>query len=175
MLNQARENGYLVDLKRERVEGRTTRGFVTAVTTELVALSVVDDHCNFNGTMVLELDDVTFLRWGTEVLEAWTRVLAESPSSPDSAKHLDLTSWESVVRSAAAEEPVLTFHRENIDDSVCHLGTNVKIEAECVYADEISVEGTIDGQFAIEIKHITKLDFGGGYELALWRMVKSAT
>ena len=69
ILNQARENGYLVDLKRERIEGRSIRAFVTAVTPELVALSIVDDECNFNGTSVVEVDDVTFASWGDEVLD----------------------------------------------------------------------------------------------------------
>ena len=173
-LNQAREQGSLIDLKREGVERGFIRGFVAALSADHVVLSLVDDLCNFNGTSILEVDHVSFVRWDTEVLQAWARVLQESPSSPASVRHVDLSSWESVVRSVVGQEKVVTLHRERIDDSTCYIGTNIRIEGESVQADEISVEGTIDGYFSLRLGDLTKLDFGGGYELALWRMVQSS-
>ncbi len=173
-LNQAHRNGSLVDLKRESLEGNSLRGFVAATSADFLALSLIDDQCHFDGACVLRTEDVTFVRWDTDVLKAWARVLQESPSSPGSVKHVDLSSWESVVRSVAGHEPVVAFHREQVDDRICHIGTNVKVDGECVRADEISIEGTIDGYFALRLGDLTKVDFGGGYEQALWRMIQSA-
>ncbi len=174
LLNQIQQEGCLVDLRRETVDRRAVRGFVTAVAADLFVFSTVDDQCEFNGTSALRTEDVTFVRRNDEVLQAWTRVLQESPSSPAPVKHLDLSSWESLVRSAAGEEPVVTFHRERVDESICHIGTNIKIDGEWVIADEVSVEGTVDGQFALKMSDLTKVDFGGGYERALWRMIQSS-
>jgi predicted RNA-binding protein len=165
--------GKLVDLKRESMDHNALRGFVATVSTDFVVVSVVDDQCHFNGATVLRTEDVTFVRWGSDVLAAWTRVLQESPTAPGSVKYVDLSSWETVVRSVAASERVVTFHREVVDDSVCYIGTNVSVEGECVTADVISVEGTINGRFALRTGDLTKLDFGGGYEQSLWRMVRS--
>ena len=45
---------------------------------------------------------------------------------------------------------------------------------EHIVADEISIDGALDGQFALRTGDLTKIDFGGGYELAPWRMIQSA-
>ena len=172
-LSQVESEGSLIDLKREAIDGNSSRGFVAAVSADFIVLSLVDDECNFNGTSVLRMEDVSFFRRNNEVLAAWAGVLQESPSSPASVKHVDLSSWESVVRSVAGHEPVVTFHRELVDDSVCHIGTSVRIEGESLVADEVSIEGTIDGQFTLRLSDLTRVDFGGGYEKALWRMIQS--
>jgi len=171
-LNHLQREGGLVDLKRERIESHTLRGFVTAVSADLVAMGVVNDECHFDGVTIVRTEDITFLRWQNEVLDAWAGVLQESPTSPTPVRHVELSSWESVVRSLLGSEPVVTFHREIVNDRACHLGTNISLEGECVVADEISVEGTVDGRFALSLGDLTKLDFGGGYEQALWRMVQ---
>ena len=172
-LSQAQSEGHLVDLKREGI-GCPIRGFVSSHSADLVLVSVVSDECEFNGAIVVRREDISFLRWNDEVLKAWTKVLQESPTSPAPLKHVDLASTETVVNSLAGREPVITFHRDIVNDDVCHIGTNVVVEGECVIADEISVEGTIDGRFALRIGDVTRIDFGGGYEKALWRMVRSA-
>lgn len=172
-LSRVHEEGSLVDLRRDDIPGGTIRGFLAAVSAEFVVVSEVDDQCHFDGTTVLRKEDITLMRWDTEVLRAWTRLLQESPSSPPPVRHLDLTSWESLVRSVAGREHVVTFHRELLDDT-CHVGINVEVEGESVIADEVSIEGTIDGRFALKVSDLTQVEFGGGYEQSLWRMVQSS-
>jgi len=171
-LHQLQQDGALVDLRRDDVDGSSIRCFVTALTADFAVLAIVDDSCEFNGVSVVRTDDVSFVRWGNERLRAWARVLQESPSSPEAAGFLDLAGWESVVRSAAGRVPVVTFHRERRDDEVCQIGTEIEVRGGDVVADEITTEGTVDGRFAIELDDLTRVDFGGGYERALWRMVR---
>ena len=172
-LSQIQNEGSLIDLRRESVDDRFLRGFVAATSADFVVFSLVGEQCHFDGACVLRMEDVTFLRRDTEVLSAWSRVLQESPSSPASVKHVDLSSWESVVRSVAGHEKVVSFHRERVDETSCYIGTNVKIDGDCLRADRISVEGRIDGQFTLRTGDLSTVDFGGGYEQALWRMVNS--
>ena len=173
-LNQLHQDGRLAALKREKIDSDSIRGFVSAVSTDLVVISIVDSHCNFDGIVVIRVEDVTYASWDNERLQAWTRVLQESPSSPASVKHIDLSSWESVVRSVAVAEQIVSFHREHVDDSSWHCGINVQIDGEHLVADDVSVRGTIDGQFVLQIDDLTRIDVGGGYELALWRMIQTA-
>ncbi len=78
-----------------------------------------------------------------------------------------------MIVSVGAVEHVITFHRELIDETSCHIGTNVAVQAGHVVADRVSVEGRMDGEFALRLNDLTKLDFGGGYEQSLWRMTRS--
>ena len=120
------------------------------------------------------MEDVSFVRWANERLQGWTRILYESPTSPDAIGHVDLSSWETAIESVHRKEPALAFYREYLDEGGSFIGTNVRLLGDIVEADEISTEGTIDGQFALPTMDLTRVDFGGGYERGLWRMVKSA-
>jgi len=174
LLDRLRQEGVLVELKREDIdEDETFRGFVAAVSADFVVLSVVDPDCDFDGSTLLQTDDVTLLKWGTQALEARTRVLRETPTSPPSVKHIDLSSWETVVRTVCPEEPIVSFHREDTDDTQFYLGSNVTIEDEWLEADSIAISGSADGRFALKVADLTRLDFGGGYERAFRRMSQS--
>jgi hypothetical protein len=172
-LNNLQGTESLVDIRRDPIAG-STRGFVAAVTAEFVVLSLVGDECHFDGTGIIRTEDVTLVRWDDDVLRSWTRILAESPSAPESVRHIDLTSWESIVRSVAAREHMVTFHRELVDGGVYHIGTKIAVLSECFTAEEVTVEGTIDGKFALPLEDLTRIDFGSGYERALWRMIRAS-
>jgi hypothetical protein len=171
-LHRIQQDGLLVDLRRESLDSLTLRCFVTALSADFAVLSRVNDNCEFDGVIVIRTEDVTFARWDSEVLRSWGTVLQESPSSPEPAGFVDLASWESVVRTIHDNVPVVTFQRERADGDICHVGTGITILAEGIEADEVSIEGTIDGKFAINLEDLTRVDFGGGYERALWRMVQ---
>ena len=171
LLEEAQREGWLVNLKREGLDD-SLRGFVAAVSANLLVLSVVDLNCRFDGAKVLETEAVAFLEWDTDFLRARARLIAESPTSPVRVTDIDLTSWESVIRTVAAREPIMTLHRERLDPSIFHVGTSVSIEGEYVRAQEVSVDGIISGHFALRLSDLTQIEFGDGYELALWQMTR---
>jgi hypothetical protein len=174
LLEEARKYGWLVRIRRENLESGSIYGFVGALSSDLVAVSLVDINCRFDGVRVFETDEVTFLQWDTAYLRSRARVLAESPTSPIALGHVDLESWETAVRSIAAVQPVVSFHRDRADSSTCFIGTNIRIAGDCVRADELSFNGIVDGHFALCLSDLTQIEFGDGYDLALWQMVRNA-
>ena len=173
MLEEARKDGWLVRIKRENMDSGSFCGFVGGLSSDYVAISEIDSNCRFDGASVFETDEVTFLEWDTADLRNRARVLEESPTSPLPLAALELSSWESVIRSVAASYPVLTFHRDRTDSSSCYLGANIEIEEEIVRADRISYDGEIDGRFALRLGDLTQVEFGDGYAAALWQMVRN--
>ena len=174
LLDEARQNGWLVRVKRENIDPESLYGFVGALSSDFVALSIIDSNCRFDGARVFETEEVTFLEWDTTYLKNRSRVLEESPTSPLPLADLELASWESVIRSAAAIQPVMTFHRDRADSGSCYIGTNVQVESEYLRADEISFDGVVDGNFALRLSDITQIEFGDGYAQALWQMARNA-
>jgi len=173
MLEEARKNGWLVRIKRENLGSDSFYGFVGGLSSDYVVISVIDSNCRFDGASVFETDEVTFLEWDTAYLKNRARVLEESPTSPLPLADLELSSWESIIRSVAAIYPVLTFHRDRTDSSSCYLGANIEIEEEIVRADLVSYDGELDGRFALRLSDLTQVEFGDGYAGALWQMVRN--
>lgn len=173
-LHRLQQEGTLLDLKREALDPSTLRCFVTALSADFAVLSRVNDSCEFDGVTVVRTDDINFVRWDTDRLRAWAAVLQESPSSPEPSAFVDLGSWESVVRSIHDRIQILSFHMERADDDVCYIGTRISILGEGLEADDITIEGTIDGKFALSLDDLTRVDFGAGYERALGRMIRKS-
>ena len=173
IIEELRTEGRLVGLRRGRFDDRTT-GFIVRNSPDFLVMSVVESNCSFDGTAIVRVPDVSYVEWDTIRLRGRSRVLAESPSSPDVVDYLDLSSWESIVRSAAAQVPVLVFRCEDLDSSRFDVGTRVRVDGECVRADNLTVDGVLEGEFAIDMDDLTRIEFGGGYELALWRMLRTA-
>ena len=173
MLDEARKNGWLVRIKRENLDSDSVYGFVGALSSDFMALSVVDQNCRFDGARVFETEEVTFIEWDTIYLRNRARVLEESPTSPLSLTDLELSSWESIIRSAVAIHPVLTFHRDRTDASSCYIGAHIEVEEEVVRADRISFDGALDGRIGVLLGDLTQVEFGDGYAAALWQMVRN--
>ncbi len=170
-LNQHHQDGSFVELRRERFE-HTVRGFITGISAELIVVALVDSDCNFGGVTIFECEDVSMIRWGNHKLENFGRVVAESPSSPEFVKNLDLASWDAVVRELAQREKLLTIYRERTNGDVCFIGTNVVCDGETIEAEEVTTDGAVEGKFVLALDDTTRIEFGGGYERALWRSIQ---
>ena len=174
LLENARQSGTLVRLKREIIDTNSMFGFVGALSTDFLALNVVDENSRFDGVRVFETEHVSFLEWDTAALKNRARILEESPSSPLALGELDLTSWESVVRSATTLHSVLTFHRDLHDSRSCYLGQNVQIEGDCLRADQIDTDGNQQGHFALLLSDLTHIDFGDAYGESMRLMARNS-
>jgi len=157
----------LVDIRRSPARVSDTRGFVLAVSEERVLVAVISDDVLPSGFSVLRLEDITLVRWGRGKLKAWQAALAPLMDDFVWRPQVDLTDWESVITSAARAACIVTLFRENLDSDMCYIGRNLQIESGVVRAEEISTEGALDGHFALLVRDLTRVDYGGSYEKAL--------
>jgi hypothetical protein len=178
--DQLMESRQLVDVRRDGLGVSDIRGFVVAACPRHVLLEVVSDEVQRNGYVVLRAEDIRFLRWGRSQLQAWARALGPEQGN----EHTELRrafatcaqkGWAGIVSHFAETPMLLTFHRELLDPSTCYVGHEVQVRGGMVWAEEVSVEGTIDGHFGIALDDVTRMDFGGLYEKALQRMIASSS
>ncbi len=172
-LNELIEKESLVDVRRDDLEVHDIRGFILAVSAKLVLIGVVGDDIQHDGYTIIEMDDITFLRWGTEPLLGWEKML-QGPRLDGLVKALDLSTWWGALEAARATARMVTFRRERIDSSTCYLSDRFQFSDLSIVGRQISTDGQRDGSFAFRSDDLTRIDFGGRYESGLIRILESA-
>ncbi len=172
LLQNLRDKQELVTIRRDSLGVSDIRGYIEQVTqSHLLVLNVDYDVC-FSGFIVLRVEDVTFLRWGNNKLQAWDKVLSAREKPQTNLQDSDLATWADVCKAVAEESAVISIYQEAVDDDSCFVGRNVQIEGELVRVEDITNEGVLDGIFAFPLKDITRVDFAGNYEQALLEMAE---
>ena len=172
LLNELSESKSLVDVRRDELEVDDIRGFILATSAKLVLIGVVGDDIRHDGYTIVELDDITFLRWGTDNLLGWEKVL-RGPEGDDMAKELDLSNWWAAIEVARAKAALITFHRERLDSTVCYISDRFQFSDLSVIGRQITTDGQRNGSFALRSEDLTRIDFGARYESGLNRMLES--
>lgn len=81
---------------------------------------------------------------------------------------MSLGSIESVLRTAAELYPLLSIHCEQIDNEVCFIGKLESLTETDLTLKLIDAGANWDDTKSFDLLDITKIDFGGAYEEALW-------
>jgi hypothetical protein len=72
------------------------------------------------------------------------------------------------METAARRFPLVTVHEENKNSEVCWIGRPVGFERASVELQEVTPAGRWSPRTRrYQLRSITKIDFGGGYEAAL--------
>ncbi|WP_435009149.1 hypothetical protein P12x_000397 [Tundrisphaera lichenicola] len=164
------ESRSLVDVRRDDLEVSDIRGFILGLSTELVLIGVVGDDIQHDGYAIIQLDDVSFLRWGTDKLLGWEKVL-EGPRDDGMENDIDLSNWSGAIESARSKAPLVTFHREKLDSSTCYITDRFENTDLSIVGRQITTDGQRNGSFAIKTEDLTRIDLGGRYEAGLKRML----
>ena len=173
LLNELIGAGSLVDIRRDDLEVADLRGFVLAVSAKLVLIGVVGDDIQHDGYTIIEQDEITFFRWGTDYLLAWERVLERSVADP-SVKEVDISTWWEALEGARLIAPLVTFYRERSDPSTCYLSDQFRFSDASIAGCQVTTDGQRNGFFAIRSEDLTRVEFGGRYETGLHRVIDSA-
>ncbi len=168
-LESARQDHLLVRLWRDTIEEGFATGYVTGVGPEFFLFCVVGDEITFNGFHVMRIGDVTELEAPHEFSGFIERALhlrkEIEPVLPDP----DLSTVRSIIESVTRSFPLVTIHREDVSTEVCHIGRAITVDDDCVRLREMSPDAVLyDEPEDYLLREITRIDFGGGYERALW-------
>jgi len=171
LLDAFKEEQCVLDLGREGLRVGDVRCLITDRSEDLLLIREVADDLTADGFRVLRIEDITFIRWSTEVLSQWSRALAGNPERPSECPRVELVNWTSTILSALRTEPLITIHREELDGSTCYVGKDIEIKGAILVAKSIAPEAKEDGYFAIRIDDITRIDFRGTYERTLAKLM----
>lgn len=157
----------LIRLSR-RFEETPVAGYVIAVGPGLVLLALVNGSIRLDGYECFRLSDVTgvepdpFADFVEAALKARGQTLPEQPP-------VSVDSIEDLLTTAGAAFPLITVHLEKSDPDVCWIGKVLEVAEGRVALREIGPDANWEPvPVAYPVQDITRVDFGGDYEAALY-------
>ena len=166
-LARAQHRAELVTITRSIEGADPVTGYVVAVGTQWVLVSVLDAG-ETNGWTAVARSDIhlvetavgaSFVRRGLEHRRNWP------PASPAG---LELSGIAVLLASAAAAFPLLTFYAERVDPARCHIGHPSGLTPEQLEWQELTPAARWADHVTLwPLSAITRIDLGGQYERAL--------
>jgi len=158
-----------VRIKRSIAASEVITGYVVALGPHWLLLSV-SDGASPNGWVALRTKDVTtvepadgarFMRRGLEWQHSWP------PAVPTSSLSVS-GGTRALLGSVAASFPVVTMYRERLSGGSCLVGRPGLFSAREVEWQELSPDAVWQRYVTVcRSSTVTRIDFGGQYELAL--------
>lgn len=161
-------DGELVRIERQVAEG-WSEGYVVALGRQWCVLLVVGGSVVFDGYKTIRLKDVAALTAPAPYAALVEKVLRKRKLRRPASVELDPSSTAALLRSANASYPLVTVYREITDPDVCHIGRVISTSRTSVTLHEIGPAAIWDEELlSYPLTEITRIDFGGLYEDALW-------
>lgn len=161
----------LIEVDRSPVTKDYLRGFVVGVNARYLALCIVDEFYFLNGFTIVRIDDVKRHRVMEVKGDMIRYVLSQRyPGSYLRKPTFDLGDMQDFSFLERIQEgyPLITVFREEIDNSVCSIGRLEALKPKTFLLHTIDIDATWDNVQRFRYEDVTRVDFGGLYEEALW-------
>jgi hypothetical protein len=162
----------IVEFDRGKLDPHSLRGFVLAYSEALTLLNVLTDDYFLNGYSVIRNQDVVAYSPYDNPDYFLNRAVLLKGIKPKRAPKMNVLDWPLLLKTANQLFPLITVYRELISTDVCHIGTIRTVRAKTFDLFEIGPDAEWDRERKYRFADVTKVDFGGGYEDALWRVAK---
>ena len=162
----------VVDFKRPKIDDEALRGFVLDYSESLTLLNVLDTNFHLDGFTVIRNSDITEYRTYDNEDYFLNRAIHLKAIKPSRKPKVDLTSWATLLLTTQRAFPLLAVHREAISNKVCYIGKIVSITQKTFTLYDIDPRAEWDRPYRRSLADLTRVDFGGGYEDALWQVAK---
>jgi len=152
-----------------RYEEARIEGYVLDVGPKFFLMAIVDERISFNGFQCMRFSDVTRLEVPASNSDFIVAALMKRGESIESKPQIDLTSAATILDSASRIVPLVTIHTQKSQPDRCWIGRTLGATGTHEALLEIGPDAvweTIPTMKAF--KPITRIDFLGGYEEALY-------
>lgn len=163
------EKEWLVKFDRKPMSKDMLYGFILAGNNEFLLLNFFDDNSfNLNGYTVIRHKDIK--RFSVYNSEEYflSKFIELKKIKPKFLSDFSIKNWKDILISAGRQFPLITIHLEKISDKVCYVGSLAATKKKGFSFNEIDSEATWTETFKYKYKDLTKIDFGGIYENALF-------
>jgi hypothetical protein len=153
---------------RRRFEDSRILGYVLDVGPKFFLLALVSDRICFDDFECFRISDIRNLKPHpyTTFVES---VLKKRKVGRPQKLRVSVAKIEDLLRSAGRAFRLVTIHRELVDPDVCWIGRVVQVTPDRVSLLEIGPDGVWDdGLSEHRLSQITRVNFGGDYEEALY-------
>lgn len=145
-------------------------GYVLDIGPKFFLLALIgDDGVRFNGFSCVRLADVRNLRVPHKYFEFIESALKKLGERVPNKTRVLLGTLPKLLRSASKQFPLVTIHRERVDPDVCFIGQVEEVSRAVLFIREIGPDAVWETEAeTYRLSEITRADFGGGYEEALY-------
>lgn len=168
-LHEALTTGQLIRY-RLASDDLTYYGFVVGVGATFALLhSCNADVVCLNGYVAVPLTEMRGVRLLDET-EVLTRALLLKGEAPQPQLDILPFDFPGLLSSVNAHFPLLTLHLDRKWPDSCFIGRVDRMSGKSVTLRQIDPQGRWSGTTTYKFKDITRVEFGGGYEDALWKV-----
>ena len=154
---------------RRRFDGRPWRGFVVGMSETLVLVQTLNTGVmRLNGYSVVRLKDIQECREDESFVPGALKLLGERPRPQPDLLLLDMPG---LLSSVGAHFPLLEVFQEKGSTSF-YIGRIVGFGKRKAHLQLVTRDGTWGDLFKFDCKDITRVDFGDGYDEALWLVAR---
>jgi hypothetical protein len=147
----------------------STEGYVLDIGPKFFLLGYISEDLRFDGFQCVRISDFRRPQVPHPYAEFFVEALRKRKQSIKQKPKIDLSSISTLLLSADRAFPLVTIHREEKKPDVCEIGKVVEIDGGWVSFLEIGPDALWETKpTRIRLDDITRVEFGGGYEEALY-------
>ncbi|MBS0591170.1 MAG: hypothetical protein JSR65_11120 [Proteobacteria bacterium] len=171
-LREAYEGRVPVRIMREKISPGWTHGYVIAMSAEFALVAEVSDAMRFDGFLAIAMSDVSHIEEdpGREFVE---KALKLNEEALPQMEGIDLTDWQTIAQSAAAQTPLIALNMLDDTDAgeMSYVGRLTGAEPDALILQEIDPNANwYPDTGAYEFPAIGSIAFGTAYMLLLARL-----
>jgi hypothetical protein len=167
LLKRCQDKKILIEFDRRPQIAERIAGFVLDFNDSWILLHLLDwNTFTLNGYIAIRVQDIKRQRvfdtngcWQSKA----TKANKLKPVDPG----VSIASLEEAIRSICKEFPVITIEKELVVGDACWIGRPAEFTANTITIHDLNTSAEWIGKTKFNLKDITRLAFGGGYETAL--------
>jgi hypothetical protein len=165
-------NKYLLEVSRKSVFSDVVQGFVLDYSEKLILLACVDDNFIVNGYSVVPCDDIKKYRvYNNKEKHFKCQATSILNLLPLKTPNVIIKDFNALLLSVHTAFPIVTVFCEN-KSSHANIGIVSQYSDKLFHLLEVDADAEWDRAYCYYFKNITRVDFGGGYENALWAVAE---
>jgi hypothetical protein len=152
-----------------RHDAGSTAGYVLEIGPHFFLLAYIDNDMRFDGYQCVLLKDVTRLEAPARYNEFMVAALRKRKQRIRRRPDIKMNTIAELLESANQHFPLVTIHREGVKPGCCWIGRIIDISDSRVVLHEIGPDAVWDEKpKSYRLSEVTRVEFGGGYEEALF-------
>lgn len=172
-LARAVQRRQLVRIERAPIDTVPLDGFALGLSDRYLLVQHVEQTVQLNGYMVVRLEDIS--SWQHHPFRDFVQqALGGRREEMQPLDKFPLEDLGQVLNAVKVRAPLVAIHTEKVDSHRCWIGKIASVTEHSLFLRKISAMAQWIEMERFRLRDITRIDWGGLYEQALWEVNASA-